>query len=137
MLLGCESWMRFNARPYRSFPPRPSDQRIFSELTLSHHAPTAASAFVPTPSPLAEVSTSVTVAPIASLCQTSLSCSLLTWSAVTAYQPLQATISSKCCPSQTFFLPKNILLLQGDRFSPSVARLTSIPATFWESPTPH
>ena len=41
--------MRFNTRSYRSFPPRPSDQRVFGELTLSRHAPTGASAFVPDP----------------------------------------------------------------------------------------
>ena len=34
---------------YRSFTPRRSDQRVFGELTLSHHAPTVASAFVPDP----------------------------------------------------------------------------------------
>ena len=86
----------------------------------------------PTPSPLAEVSTSVLMAPIASLYKTSLSCSLLTWTEVTAYQLLLVTISSKCCPSRTFFLLMNILPLQSDRSSPSVARPISIPATFWE-----
>ena len=46
VLLGRDSWMRFNTRSYRSFPPRPLDQRAFGELTLSHHAPTGASSFV-------------------------------------------------------------------------------------------
>ena len=91
----------------------------------------------PSPSPLAEVFVSVRMAPIASLCQTSLSCSLLIWSAVTAYQLLRATISSKCCHSRIFFLPKKVLPLHGDKFSPSLARPTAILATFWGSPTPH
>ena len=38
--------MRFSAR---FFPPHQSDRRVFGELTLSHHAPTGASAFVPDP----------------------------------------------------------------------------------------
>ena len=34
---------------FRCFLPRPSDQRMFRELTLSHHARTGASAFGPDP----------------------------------------------------------------------------------------
>ena len=49
VLLGRDSWMRFNTPSYRSFPPRPFDRRVFWELTLSHHAPAGASAFVPDP----------------------------------------------------------------------------------------
>ena len=49
VLLGRDSLMRFNTRSFRSFPPRPSDQRVFGDLMLSHHAPTGASAFVPDP----------------------------------------------------------------------------------------
>ena len=49
VLLGHDSWMRVYKRSYRSFSLRPSDQRVFGELTLSHHAPTGASAFVPEP----------------------------------------------------------------------------------------
>ena len=49
VLLVCDSWMRLNTRFYRSFPPRPSDQRFCGELTLSHHAPTGASVSVPDP----------------------------------------------------------------------------------------
>ena len=49
VLLGRDSWIRFNTRSNPSFPPRPSDQRVFGELTLSDHAPTGASAFVPDP----------------------------------------------------------------------------------------
>ena len=44
------SSVRLNTRSYRSpAPPRPSDQRIFGELTSSHHAATGSSAFVPDP----------------------------------------------------------------------------------------
>ena len=39
VLLGRDSWMRFNHRSYRSLPPRPSDHRIFGEREVSHHAP--------------------------------------------------------------------------------------------------
>ena len=49
VLLRRDSRMRLNTRSYRSFPPRPSDQRVFGEMTLSHHAPTGASDFVPGP----------------------------------------------------------------------------------------
>lgn len=45
VLLGRDSWMRFSNRFYRSLPPHPSDNRIFSELTLSHQAPVAVSTF--------------------------------------------------------------------------------------------
>ena len=40
VLLGHYSWMRFNSRSYRFLPPRPSDQRVFGELEIVHHAPT-------------------------------------------------------------------------------------------------
>ena len=30
--------MRFNTRLYRALPPRPLDNRVLGELTLSHHA---------------------------------------------------------------------------------------------------
>ena len=66
----------------------------------------------PTPSPLAEVSTSITMTPIATLCQTSLSCSLLTRSAVTAYQLLQATIVVEMLlQPDVLLVPNNILQL--------------------------
>ena len=45
VLLGRDSWMRFNARSYRALPPRPHDHRGFGELTLSHHATTGVSAY--------------------------------------------------------------------------------------------
>ena len=38
--------MRFNSRPYRSLPPRPSDQRVFGELELVHHSRTGMSVYV-------------------------------------------------------------------------------------------
>ena len=45
VLLGRDSWMRFNTRSYRALPPRPHDNRVFGELTLSHHATTGVSAY--------------------------------------------------------------------------------------------
>ena len=45
VLLGCDSWTRFNNRSYRALPSRPSDQRIFGELELSHHAPAGVRAY--------------------------------------------------------------------------------------------
>ena len=45
VLLGRDSWMRFNPRSYRALPPRPHDNRFFGELTLSHHATTGVSAY--------------------------------------------------------------------------------------------
>ena len=46
VLRGRDSWMRFNARSYRALPPRPHDNRVLGELTLSHHATTGVSAYV-------------------------------------------------------------------------------------------
>ena len=46
VLLGRDSWMRFNNRSHRALPPRPHDNRVFGELTLSHHATTGVSAYV-------------------------------------------------------------------------------------------
>ena len=37
VLLGRDRWMRFSERSYRALPPRPSDIRIFGDLTLSNH----------------------------------------------------------------------------------------------------
>ena len=45
VLLGRDCWMRFNSRSYRFLPPRPSDQRVFGELELVHHAPTGISVY--------------------------------------------------------------------------------------------
>ena len=44
-LLGRYIWMRFNTRSYRALPPRPHDNLVFGELTLSHHATTGVSAY--------------------------------------------------------------------------------------------
>ena len=49
VLLGRDSWMRFNTRSYRALPPRPYDNRVFGELTLSHHAKTSVSAYATDP----------------------------------------------------------------------------------------
>ena len=45
-LLGRDSWKCFNTRSYRALPLRPHDNRVFGELTLSHHAATGVSAYV-------------------------------------------------------------------------------------------
>ena len=45
VLLGRDSWMRFNTRLYRALPPRPHENRIFGELTLSDHATTGVSTY--------------------------------------------------------------------------------------------
>ena len=46
VLLGRDSWMRFNTRSYRALPRRPHDNRVFGELTLSHHATSGVSAYL-------------------------------------------------------------------------------------------
>ena len=45
VLLGRDSWMGFNTRSYPALPPCPLDNRIFGELTLSHHPTTGVSAY--------------------------------------------------------------------------------------------
>ena len=52
VLLGRDSWMRFNTRWYRALPPGPLDNRVLGELTLSYHATAgeAAQAVDPAPS---------------------------------------------------------------------------------------
>ena len=42
-----DSWMRFNDRSYRTLAPRPEDNRILGELTLSLPGLHGATAFVP------------------------------------------------------------------------------------------
>ena len=42
-----DSWMRFNYRSYRTLAPRPEDNRILGELTLSLPGLHGATAFVP------------------------------------------------------------------------------------------
>ena len=46
VLLGHNSWMRFNTRSHRALPPCPHYNRVFGELTLSHYATTDVSAYV-------------------------------------------------------------------------------------------
>ena len=45
VLLGRDSWMRFNSRSYHYLPPRPSDQRVFGKLEIVRHAPTGMSVY--------------------------------------------------------------------------------------------
>ena len=47
VLFGRDTWMRFNDRSYRTLAPRPGDNRIFGELTLSLPGLHGATAFVP------------------------------------------------------------------------------------------
>ena len=49
VLLGRDSWMRFNTRSYRALPPSPPDNRVSGELTMSHHATTGVAAFAVNP----------------------------------------------------------------------------------------
>ena len=49
VLLGRDSWMRFNSRSYRPLPPRPSDHLVFGELGIVNHAPAGASAYAVDP----------------------------------------------------------------------------------------
>ena len=49
VLLGRDSWMRFNHGTYRSLPPQPTGRRIFGELELSHHAPAGVRAYAVNP----------------------------------------------------------------------------------------
>ena len=49
VLLGHDSWMRFNNGSYCCLPPRPSDHRIFGELDLSHHVPAGARTYAINP----------------------------------------------------------------------------------------
>ena len=45
ILLVRDSWMRFDTRSYPALPPRLHDNRVFGELTLSHHATTGVGAY--------------------------------------------------------------------------------------------
>ena len=47
ILLGRDSFMRFNTRTYRMLPPRPLDNRVFGEYTLAHQDDSGAVAYVP------------------------------------------------------------------------------------------
>ena len=47
ILMGRDSFMRFNVRNYRTLPRQPLDTRIMGELTLAYHDQGGASAYVP------------------------------------------------------------------------------------------
>ena len=49
VLLGRDSWMRFNARSYRALPPRPRDNLVLGKLTLSRHATASVAAYAVDP----------------------------------------------------------------------------------------
>ena len=49
VLLGRDSWMRFNTRSCRALPPRFLDDRVLDELTLSHLATTGIAAYAVEP----------------------------------------------------------------------------------------
>ena len=49
VLLGRDSWMRFNTRSYRALPLRPPDNRVLGELTLSHRATTGLAVYAVDP----------------------------------------------------------------------------------------
>ena len=49
VLLGRDSWMRFNNRTYRFVPPRAMDHWMFGEIELSHHAPAGVRAYAVNP----------------------------------------------------------------------------------------
>ena len=51
VLLGRESWMRFNTRSNRALPPRPLDNRVLNELTLSHYTTAGLAAYAVDPAP--------------------------------------------------------------------------------------
>ena len=85
VLLGRESWMRFNTRSYRAMPPRPHDNRVFRELTLSHHATTGVSAYAIDPIATDGGCHSSVMAMSGSPCRTRLNCSRSTWCSVMAH----------------------------------------------------
>ena len=49
VFLGRGSWMRFSTHSYRSRAPRPLDNRVLGELTLSHHATAGVAAYAVDP----------------------------------------------------------------------------------------
>ena len=46
VLLDRDSWILYNTRSFRALPPRPHDNRVWGELTLSHNTTTCVSAYV-------------------------------------------------------------------------------------------
>ena len=49
VLLGRDSWMRFNTRSHGGLPPRLHNNRVLGELTLSHHAMAGVAAYAVDP----------------------------------------------------------------------------------------
>ena len=115
VFLGRDSWMRFNTRSYRALPPRPLENRVLGELTLSHHATTGVAAYVVDP---AASNGAFHLCYDVPLCQTSLNCSRSTWSAVTAPLRSRDNTLSTYCRSRTFFRGRSTLLLQNYRCFP-------------------
>ena len=71
VLLGRNSWMRFSTRSYRALPPRPLDNWVLGELTLSHHATSGVVAYALTPQLRTVLSTSSMMTLQVSPCRTS------------------------------------------------------------------
>ena len=131
------SWIHLTTCSYRPILPRQLDQTVLKELTLSHHAPTGASAFVP--DPLASSggfhlkyndADSVTLSDEPPLLAVSLICS-------SGSPALTGHYLVEILPQLDLVLPKNCFRHLGDRSIPVLPRPTLNPATFWESPTPH
>ena len=118
VLLGRDSWMRFNTRLYRALPSRPLDNRVLGELTLSRHATTGVAAYSIDPQLRTVLSTFAMMALQVSICRTRPNCSRSIWCAVTALLRSQDTILLTYCRSRTFFRGRNTLLLQDDRCFP-------------------
>ena len=85
-LLGRYIWMRFNTRSYRALPPRPHDNRIFGEMTLSHHAITGVSAYAIDPTATGGGFQLLYDCAVGVILSDNLSCSRSTWCAVLAPQ---------------------------------------------------
>ena len=92
VLLGRDSWMRFSERSYRTFPPRPSDNRVLGNLTLSHQHSSGAVASPLIFWPQQVVMTSFTQAIEASRSHATTNSSNFPWYAAMAPQPRPAAI---------------------------------------------
>ena len=115
VLLGRDSWIRFNTRSYRALPPRPHDYRVFCELTLSHHATTGVSAYANDTTAtdggfhvLSDGTVGVTLSDEPQLLEVNLVCS----------NGSPALTGQLCCHSRAFFRCRSTSLPQGGRCSP-------------------
>ena len=115
VLLGRDSWMRFNTRSYRALLPRPVDNRVLSELKLSHHAITGVAAFADDHAASDCAFTFAMMTLQMSIFRTSPNCSRSPWCAVTAPLRSQDTTWSTYCRSRNFVRGRDTLLLQDDR----------------------